>query len=332
MPIKFHLPGNIARDAVMVHNMPDRYRKLRLPIEDTQTSCVFGHWGAIISQQIPVEDNTYCELYAEALTDMDLYMSVSRPVVIIQIMLTGTMRLIHPEGQIPLQTNKIGLLYLAPGLSYKLVLAEDRKYRAVYFQVPLSLMKRLSGTYPQLNNIISAYDQDSPARLSAIRLSSAHRIEIEKIQNCDLVGQARGQYIHNRISDVLISYLDSLHRISEQDSRLIMEHEKEIDEFIDRVDQFPEIHVNVEQQAQLLGLSERILECAFKVKIGNTVRIYIAQQRVEKAKKLLIDTTRSITDIALEVGYSDVSYFIKVFKQVEGVTPGKYRSDHNAAK
>jgi AraC-like DNA-binding protein len=52
---------------------------------------------------------------------------------------------------------------------------------------------------------------------------------------------------------------------------------------------------------------------------------------VEKAKQLLVATMHTITDIALEVGYSDPSYFIRIFKQTEGVTPGRYRSDHSAA-
>ncbi|MVT12490.1 helix-turn-helix transcriptional regulator [Chitinophaga tropicalis] len=330
MPLKFHLPGNIAQETVTAQAVPGCYRKLRIPIEDAQATCVSGHWGVMIRQQVPVKDSVYNELYAEPLIDMELSVSVTEPLIIVQVMLTGNLRLSYPNGHISLQTGKIGLLYLAPGVPYKISFTGGNKYRAVYFRVPLSLLEGLSEAYPLLNDMLASYGQDVPLKLPNIRVSAAHRTEIEKMKNCYLAGPARNLYINNRISDLLIAYLNDLSHISEQDSRLILQHEKEIDEFIERVEQCPEEHVNVEQRAQLLGLPERILECAFKVKIGSTVKIYVSQQRVEKAKQLLVDTMQSVADIAMEVGYSDPSYFIKVFKQAEGITPGRYRSDHNA--
>lgn len=330
MPLKFHLPGNIAQETVTARAVPGCYRKLRIPIEDTQATCVSGNWGVMIHQQVPVKDSVYNEMYAEPLADMDLFVSVTEPVIIMQVMISGSFRLSHPDGYISLQTGKIGLLYLAPGVSYKMSLPGGNKYRAVYFRVPLSLLEGLSEAYPLLNDMLASNGQDVPFKLPNIRVSAAHRTEIEKMKNCSLVGLARNLYINNRVSDLLISYLNDLSHISEQDNRLILQHEKEIDEFIERVEQCPEEHVNVAQRAQLLGLPERILECAFKVKLGSTVKIYVSQQRVEKAKQLLVDTMQSVSDIAMEVGYSDPSYFIKVFKQVEGITPGRYRSDHSA--
>jgi two-component system response regulator YesN len=47
--------------------------------------------------------------------------------------------------------------------------------------------------------------------------------------------------------------------------------------------------------------------------------------RVEKAKELLKDSNLSIATIAIEVGYNDQSYFSKVFKYWEGISPARYR-------
>jgi AraC-like DNA-binding protein len=272
----------------------------------------------LITQHVNIADHLYCELYAEPLVNMELQLTVTEPVIIMEVIMSGG--------------GKIAMQYMLPGVSYAISLTAGQKYRAIYFQTPFSLLEGLADTYPPLNDLVMAMRTQHPAALHLphIRLNTAIRGEIEKMKNCPLSGQARIHYYNNRISDVVIAYLDDMQRVTLQDSRLILLHEKEIDEFIEKVDRYPEEHVNVEECAHALGLTERALENAFKLKLGSTVKIYVLQQRVEKAKHLLLDTMQTVTDIAMEVGYADPSYFIRVFKQTEGVTPGKYRSDNSA--
>ncbi len=49
------------------------------------------------------------------------------------------------------------------------------------------------------------------------------------------------------------------------------------------------------------------------------------QKRMEMAKKLLLSTDKSLKDIAEMTGYSDVSYFSRAFKEMEGMSPSAYR-------
>ena len=333
MPIEFRLPAHLTQDTAITHVVPSRYRKLRLPIHDTGTAFLSGKWGILLKQQVQVAESFYAELYIEPTVDLNVTLVVSRPVIIMQAIVTGSTRMIYPDNHIQLQSGKMGLQYLSPDVEYTIRLMAGQPFRSIYFQTPVTLLDELADTYQQLKEMLQTMKTDSrfSAHLPYIRLSASVRTEIEKMKNCPLTGQARTQYYNNRISDVVISYLDSMHRITLQDSRLILLHEKEIDEFIESVDRCPEEHVNVEQRAHALGLTERALENAFKLKLGSTVKIYVLQQRVEKAKQLLIATMHTITDIAMEVGYSDPSYFIRIFKQTEGVTPGRYRSDHSAA-
>ncbi|MDQ0493756.1 response regulator transcription factor [Paenibacillus brasilensis] len=55
---------------------------------------------------------------------------------------------------------------------------------------------------------------------------------------------------------------------------------------------------------------------------------YLNKIRVEKAAELLRSGTMSISDISTTVGYSDPSYFTKVFKKMTGYSPSQYRRDH----
>ena len=52
---------------------------------------------------------------------------------------------------------------------------------------------------------------------------------------------------------------------------------------------------------------------------------FIRSERIKKAKSLLLSTADSISQIALDVGISDTNYFIRIFKQSQGITPLQYR-------
>ncbi|MCZ8513499.1 AraC family transcriptional regulator [Paenibacillus filicis] len=47
--------------------------------------------------------------------------------------------------------------------------------------------------------------------------------------------------------------------------------------------------------------------------------------RLEEAKRLLLGTSLPLTEVAEQVGFTDVNYFIRIFRQTAGVTPGAYR-------
>ncbi len=52
---------------------------------------------------------------------------------------------------------------------------------------------------------------------------------------------------------------------------------------------------------------------------------YLNQARVAHSKKLLANTSMSLIDIANECSFGDQSYFSRVFKRYEGVSPKQYR-------
>ena len=64
---------------------------------------------------------------------------------------------------------------------------------------------------------------------------------------------------------------------------------------------------------------------------GRTPINYLNYYRVECAAELLCTTQGSITDIALECGFGDVSYFSRMFRRYKGQTPGQYRRAHPVA-
>lgn len=77
--------------------------------------------------------------------------------------------------------------------------------------------------------------------------------------------------------------------------------------------------------ARHVALSEDYLTSCFREELGVTPIAYINRYRVNQAKRLLIESGKSITEIALDVGFSDSGYFSRVFRREVGLSPDAYR-------
>lgn len=63
----------------------------------------------------------------------------------------------------------------------------------------------------------------------------------------------------------------------------------------------------------------------FKEQFGVTPLDYINRERIKLSKQLLSNKNSSISEVAYECGFTDVNYFIRLFKKTEGITPGAYK-------
>ncbi|MCI5648743.1 MAG: helix-turn-helix domain-containing protein [Fusicatenibacter sp.] len=84
--------------------------------------------------------------------------------------------------------------------------------------------------------------------------------------------------------------------------------------------------------AEEFHLNPQYISQLFKSEIGVGFLAYFTNIRMEKAKKLLLTTSLSITEVANQAGYGDYRVFTKVFKKLEGITPSQYRRDFLDAK
>ena len=76
-------------------------------------------------------------------------------------------------------------------------------------------------------------------------------------------------------------------------------------------------------------LSEDYISKIFVRMTGMSIPNYIAARRIEKAREYISNSSLPISKIALEVGYSNFSYFSKTFRDLVGCTPNEYRSRCN---
>lgn len=83
--------------------------------------------------------------------------------------------------------------------------------------------------------------------------------------------------------------------------------------------------LNRKTLAQAAHLNPDYLSYLFRKHTGETLSRYILKERVRQAKKLLMSTNLPIHEIALQIGFPNISYFSKQFKDLEGQTPLQFR-------
>jgi len=101
---------------------------------------------------------------------------------------------------------------------------------------------------------------------------------------------------------------------------------RQLRQILDYIDARIDQEIKLADLAQLLDMSQFHFSRLFKQSVGVSPYQYLLQQRVERAKQLLKNTDRLITDIALICGFNSHSHLSKQFKQLTGMTPKSYRS------
>ena len=79
--------------------------------------------------------------------------------------------------------------------------------------------------------------------------------------------------------------------------------------------------------AQTFNLSPTYLGKIFKSIKKCSYSVFLTNYRLERSKTLLLETSKPISEIALEVGFANSSYYATVFKGAYGMTPSVYRNN-----
>lgn len=120
-----------------------------------------------------------------------------------------------------------------------------------------------------------------------------------------------------------------MYKVISQGIGHFMLHAKEESEIVVKTKKYIAEHIHQEFSrediASYVFLNPSYLSRLFKKETGISLTDYILKERMNEAKRLLVQTEMKISQVAESLGYMNLSHFITMFKKVNGTTPMNYR-------
>jgi two-component system response regulator YesN len=165
--------------------------------------------------------------------------------------------------------------------------------------------------------IISGYDEFGYAR-EALRYGVCDYL-LKPIERVELAGVLQ-KICDQRQASQQTGSEDSKEAGQPDDKdRLMIRRVKEL------VSQHLSQDISLQFLAERVYLHPKYLSEVFKRATGQNLSDYVTERRMEKARKLLMETTLKVAEVALMCGFSNHKYFASLFKQQTGCTPTEYR-------
>ena len=121
------------------------------------------------------------------------------------------------------------------------------------------------------------------------------------------------------------------HIVTRQSTDIYANNDPHIAEVLKYIHENISLKISVDNLVSLVPLSRRLLETRFKESMGTSIYDYIIQVRIEKMTQLLCEGM-SVSEAAVELGFSDLKNVSRSFKQIKGITPSEYRQQVIRAK
>lgn len=164
-------------------------------------------------------------------------------------------------------------------------------------------------------------DYKRPIKILLPNKNYAVKIMQEVIKNSALEEPNRSLLTSSKIFE-LVSIL-----ISESEPYAQSETKSYINKAVSYIDANFTEQLSLNALAEKFGCSPNHFIRKFKDKTGYTPIKYLSAKKIEVAKKLIENTSLSISDVMEKVGFYDASYFSKLFKKTVGCSPREYRDN-----
>lgn len=233
---------------------------------------------------------------------------------------------------IPGGHNNIGIVDVEENWHSKYKSNESCKSFAI--NIPKVSFEKLANQYPNhFETLYYLYEKGETHFLNEHYQKTTKEMMnvIAQIRNADVLGNSKDIYIEAKVLELLalqlqhgkyeISYGNPNQCNNIDDFEKIHEAKRLLLSDLSRTPTIPEL-------SRFVGINECKLKYGFKELYKQTVFQCLFDHKMELACKLLLDTDKTIFEIALECGYADTSHLTKAFKRKFGIAPRDYRNRH----
>lgn len=162
--------------------------------------------------------------------------------------------------------------------------------------------------------------------------SASLKIVLHQIVAKKLHGALQSLYIKGKVYELLSLYFN-ISEETESDHCPFMANEDTVAQIKQAKDIIIENMANppsLEELSKTVGLNIKKLKMGFKEFYGSPVFTFLLNYKLDYSKRLLEENQMNVSEIALQIGYSNSSHFIAAFKKKYGITPKQFtKQDHN---
>lgn len=149
----------------------------------------------------------------------------------------------------------------------------------------------------------------------------------------DLAYAMSDSYIQTSENCTRVSQIQTLQERAIGDFASAVKHQKNSPPFskairkaVNYINSHMQEKISLEILAEVSGLSQGRFSHLFREETGMSPMTYLQAERIKTAKNMLLYTEYTVSEISTILCFSSESHFIKIFKQSEGMSPGKYRN------
>jgi len=176
-----------------------------------------------------------------------------------------------------------------------------------------------------------AWDERHDWKLQFNRYHFTNETEITDIINrliriCSSADLAKNIYADLNLKELLIRLLQSQHMMQVEAEAEHGDNASRLHYVLQYIHEHLTEKILVDLLSRKAYLSRNMFFRWFKEQCGLSPLEYINKERIKLAKQLLADQRSSITCVSQKCGFTDVNYFVRLFKKSEGITPGAYQA------
>ncbi|MDO4284890.1 MAG: helix-turn-helix domain-containing protein [Eubacteriales bacterium] len=160
-----------------------------------------------------------------------------------------------------------------------------------------------------LHLLLSSMEQSFPAALPAFRARAFSQSEEQVVSSF--------HSLQDFTARALTLYADCAANARSQDDTVVLVRTYIREHLSEKLSR--------ESLASMVYLTPDYLSHLFKNETGYSLTNYVIHERIEEAKRLLLQTDMNIWDIAISCGFQNISYFSRQFKNFTGITPREFR-------
>jgi AraC-like DNA-binding protein len=244
----------------------------------------------------------------------------------LHIMLRGSITWFSPfEGKVPLSPGEYNLLKMITG-PHDLRLQPGIS-EFIQLDIPPGLIADMLPASSLIRSLLSR-NTSCQSSISAQPIDQKFYALIDEIRQTTVKDGIQQLRLYARITELITAATDYLEK-----EQLQVDSADLHEQMIYNIKEYINLHLNrritLSQLAGIFFISESKLKQDFKKYAKRTVLEYQQEQRMQRALQLLQTSDRKISDIALGIGYSNVSSFTREFRKHYACTPKEVRTGQN---